>query len=305
MASTVSLPGGGKTSFTLPVGADASSALQAAILSEFKAAGKNITLNSVASKAAGKAGFFNAVVNTVTSNVSLSAGTGVQAVFALGTGKDTLVGNTSTSLLYGNASDTKGDSFSVAGKTTVFGTAGADTLSVGTGANATAYLEGGANIVTLVGSDTLTVAGTGTASITGGASGKEVVSLSTGATTIKAGAASISVVGGTGAITFTHGKGGTDTVSTSATSGTFTGALGSTGGDTFNIGLVSSGKFVINSFSGATDKINIVGATAAQIKTALSGAHATLKGGVTTTELTVGTEKITVVGGAVTKTNFT
>ena len=55
----------------------------------------------------------------------------------------------------------------------------------------------------------------------------------------------------------------------------------------------------------AADKIVIAGATTSQITAALKTAHTVKAGGSVTTTLTIGTDKITVVGGALTKTNFT
>lgn len=315
MANTVSLPGGGKVVYKLPVGTDAKAALTTAIASEFAAAGKNKTMNVVKSGAAGKTGFFNAVVNS--SATKVTAGTGVQAIFDLGTGKDTLIGGTSTTLIYGNANDKKGDNISVAGKTTVFGTAGNDTLSV-TNGNATAYLEGGTNTVTLSGkADTISIAGTGNAfvnvnagtkaTVIGGES-NTTVTLNTGAASVVAGSGAMSVVGGKGAINFTHGAGAVDTVSITKNTGTDTlsGALADKkGGDVFDIASKAGGKFVINNFNGTTDKIVITGATPAQIAAAIKADKHTTTKGVTTTTLTIGSDKITVVGGAVTAKNFT
>jgi hypothetical protein len=325
MASSVTLPGGSGSKFVLPVGADASAALSKAIKGEFTAAGKNITMNVVKNGAAGKVGHFNSVISQLTANTKLTAGPGVQAIVDLGSGKDTLIGTASTHLIYGNVNATKGDAITVTGKTSVFGTNGADTLTV-TNGNATAYLEGGNNSVILKGtSDTISLPGTGVdsvsvtagtkASIVGGA-GALTVKLSSGAatihggsgkTTIVGGSGNVSVVGGTGALNFAHGKGGNDTVVITKNSGTDTlvGAKGVAGGDVFNIGVNAGGKYLINSFSSTTDKIKIAGATNAQIAAALKGQHTTTKGGVTTTTLTVGQDKITVVGGALTVKNFT
>ena len=317
MASSVTLPGGGTVKYSLPVGADASAALTTAIKSEFTAAGKNTTMNVVDSKAAGKTGFFNAVLNKGgAGNVALTAGTGVQAIFDIGTGKDTLTGSTSTTLIYGNATATKGDAINVAGKTTVFGTAGNDTLTV-TNGNATAYLEGGTNSVVLKGTaDTISIAGTGNAFITVNASTKATivggsgvtdVTLSTGKSSVTGGSGKMSVVGGTGAFSFTHGKSGSDTITVTKATGvdTLAGALGKTGTDVFNLAAKAGGKFDITSFSGSADKIVIAGATTSQITAALKTAHTVKAGGSVTTTLTIGTDKITVVGGALTKTNFT
>lgn len=288
MASTATLPGGGKSVFKLPIGADVGNALQTAINSEFKAAGKNFTMNIVDSKAPGKANFFNAVINQATKAVSITAGTDVQAIFDLSAkGGDTLIGGSSTNLIYANATAKGGDSISVTGNSTVFGTAGADTLSVNSG-TATAYLEGGNNAVTLIGNDTLTLVGTGIATVTGG-SGK------------------VSVAGGTGTLSFTHNKGGIDTVSVSNKTGgdTLTGALGSTGTDVFNITLGTSGKYVINSFSSTSDKIDLVGVSSKDIATALKNAHTVKSGSSIVTTITIGKDTIQVTGGAVNNKNFT
>ncbi len=133
------------------------------------------------------------------------------------------------------------------------------------------------------------------------------MTLSTGAATVTAGSGAISVLGGTGAFTFAHGKGGKDTVTVTKTAALdkFTGALGKTGTDAFNIALKAGGKYDITSFSSTADKITITGATKAQITAALKGAHAVNKHGTVTTTLTIGTDKITVVGGALNTKNFT
>jgi Ca2+-binding RTX toxin-like protein len=304
---TVTLPGGGALKYVLPVGSDAKKALATAIKTEFNAAGKNITMNVVDSGAPGKAGFFNAVLDGSASNNALVAGKGVQAIFDLGTGADTLIGGASTSLIYANTQSTSGDSISMTGKATVFGTAGNDTLSVING-SATAYLGGGNDVVKLVGSsDTLTIAGKGMASIVGSGA-QSTVFLGQGATTITAGSGAMSVVGGKGSINFTHGAGGDDTVSIAKNMGTdsLSGALGdSNGSDLFAISEKAGGKYVINAFSGTSDTIKITGATQKEITKALKDAHTVKSGGVTVTTLTIGHDKMTVIGGAVTSKNFT
>lgn len=272
---TTTLPGGGSTKYVLPVGADAKAVLASAIKSQFKAAGKHITINKVASKASGKTGFFNAVISDK-SGAKLTAGKGVQAIFDLGKGHETLIGGTKTTLIYANESNTKGDSIVATGKGMIFGTAGADTVSLSNG-NFTAYLEGGKNVVKLSGADT-----------------------------IHTGSGSYSIAGGSSKLTFIHGKGSKDTVSVTKNKGTdkFTGAgSDKKGSDLFAISKSAGGKFVITSFS-SKDKLKIVGATSKEITKALKGAHHTVHGGVTTTTLTIGSDKITVSGVAITHKNF-
>jgi hypothetical protein len=297
--STVSLPGGGKTVFHLPVATDASAALTTAIKSEFTAAGKNFTMNIVDSGKAGKAHFFNAVVSDAAKASKILAGTGVQAIFDQAASKDTLVGGKSTTLIYADATSKAGASISVVGTTnksatTVFGGNGADTLTVTTG-NATAYLEGTGNKVTLAGTtDTLSLAGSGAATVT--------ASASKGAT-IFGGSGKVSIAGGVGTLHFTN-QGGADTVNVKNKIGgdTLAGGLTSKGTDVFNLTIGTSGKYVVNSF-GSKDKIT--GLTAAQAKAALAGAHTVKSGGSIVTTLTIGKDTITVTGVAVTKTNFT
>src|SRR5271156_4653267 len=158
--ATVTLPGSGKSFINITTGADASVALTSAIKSLFTAAGKNITANVVGSGQAGSAGFFNLIEESSSKNVSDTAGTGVQAIVNIGTGKDTLIGNASTTLLVANGA---GDSISTAvtgsGVASVFGGAGDDTVSV-TG-NAKIYLGTGSNEVILSGSDSVSLLGTG------------------------------------------------------------------------------------------------------------------------------------------------
>jgi hypothetical protein len=307
MSASVTLPGGGGIKYELPVGKGAKKALTDAIKSEFAAAGKNITMNVVGSGASGTNGFFNAVLNSNGSAGTLTAGAGVQAIFDLGTGSDTLVGGTSTSLIYANAGSTAGDSISVTGNTTVFGTSGSDTLSV-TNGSATAYLGRGNDVINLGGSnDTLTLAGRGTASVIGSGA-TSTVFLGRGDATVSAGSGAMSVVGGTGSINFTHGAGGQDTVAILQNQGTdsLSGALGdSTGGDLFNISANAGGKYVITAFSSTSDTIKIGGATQKEITAALKSAHTVASGGTTMTTLSIGADKITVLGGAVTAKNFT
>jgi hypothetical protein len=296
MASTVTLQGGA-ANYTLPVGKDAVAAITAAIQTEFTGA---------------KSGSFTVIDPSGSADISVTAGKQLQGIFDLGLGQDTLIGGLKTTLIYGNADDTQGDSISVVGKTTVFGTAGADTLSV-TNGSATAYLEGGKNIVSLAGkSDTLSVAGTGgasikidkgtKASIVGGAA-DDTVRLSTGAATVTAGSGSMSVIGGTGQLTFTHGVGGDDTVNVGSTKATdfLTGAAGDkAGSDLFTMNIKGSGKYIIDSFSSTRDTISITGASKAQIAAALKNAH-TIKGGEV---VTIGKDHITVIGGGLTSKNF-
>jgi hypothetical protein len=307
MSASVTLPGGGGIKYELPVGKSAKDALADAIKSEFIAAGKNITMNVVDSGAAGTNGYFNAVLDASGSNGTLTAGTGVQAIFDLGTGADTLIGGASTSLIYANAKDTQGDSISVTGNTTVFGTAGADTLSV-TNGSATAYLGRGNDVINLGGaSDTLTVAGRGLASVVGSGA-TSTVFLGRGDATVSAGSGAMSVVGGTGSLNFTHGAGGQDTVSIvqNRDTDTLSGSLGdSKGGDLFNISSNAGGKFVITSFSSTGDTIKIGGASQKEIAAALKSAHTVASGSTVMTTLTIGSDKITVLGGAVTAKNFT
>jgi hypothetical protein len=296
MATTVTLQGGA-AKYTLPVGKDAAAVIASAIEKQFTGA---------------KAGDFTVLDPSGSADISVTAGKQLQGLFDLGLGQDTLVGGLKTTLIYGNADNTQGDSFSVVGKTTVFGTAGADTLNVTNGA-ATAYLEGGKNVVSLSGgADTLSVAGTGgatisvdkgtKASIVGG-SGDDKVRLGTGATTIVAGSGSMSVSGGTGQLSFTHGVGGDDTVNVGSTKATdfLTGAQGDkSGSDLFTIDFKGSGKYVIDSFSSSNDTISIAGASKAQIAAALKDAH-TIKGGQV---VTIGKDHITVIGGGLTNKNF-
>ncbi len=299
MASPVSLPGGGKV-YDLPVGTDAitATALKNAIKSEFTAAGKNFTMNVVASGKAGKANFFNGIISDAAKSATITAGTGVQAIFDLSGHKDKLVGGKSTTLIYDNATSKAGAAISVVGTTnkaatTVFGGNGADTLTVTTG-NATAYLAGAGNKVTLAGTaDTLSLGGTGTASVTVSGAAKA---------TISGGSSNVSVVGGNGTLNFTN-KGGDDvvTVKNKAGGDTLSGALGSkTASDVFNITLGANSKYVINAF-GSTDKIVLTGISKTAIAAALK--HATVKGSVTT--ISINKDTIQITGVAVTKTNFT
>jgi len=307
MSDTVTLPGGGGLQYVIPAGADARKALADAIKSEFQAAGKNITMNVVNSGAAGKAGFFDAVLEASGSADALVAGKGVQAIFDLGTGSDTLIGGSSTSLIYANAESTDGDSISATGNTTVFGTAGNDTLSVING-TATAYLGGGNDVVKLAGSnDTVTIAGKGLASVVGSGAAS-TVHLGSGATTVTAGSGNMSVIGGTGSINFTHGLHGDDTVTILKNQGidTLSGALGdNSGSDLFDISVKAGGKYVINAFSSTADTIKIGGASQKDIVKALKSAHTVKSGGNIVTTLTIGHDHITVIGGAVTAKNFT
>jgi hypothetical protein len=308
MPDTVTLPGGGALKYVIPIGKDAEKALAAAIKSEFVAAGQNITMNVVDSGAAGTSGFFNAVLGASATNDTLVAGKDVQAIFDVGTGADTLIGGKSTSLIYANAQATNGDSISVTGQSTVFGTAGNDTLSVING-SATSYLGGGNDVIKLFGSsDTLTVGGTGLASVVGSGA-TSTVFLGKGATTVTAGSGDMSVVGGKGSFNFTHGAGGNDTVNILNNHGTdsLTGALGDAkgGSDLFDISAKAGGKYVINAFSSTSDTIKISGASQKEITTALKNAHTVQSGGVTVTTLTVGHDKMTIVGGAVNLKNFT
>ncbi len=186
-------------------------------------------------------------------------------------------------------------------------TTGTTNVIVAAGTKASILGGAGASVtkVTLSTGASTVNAGAGKLSVLGGA-GKATVTLSTGGATVTAGSGQMSVFGGTGAFTFTHGKGGKDAVTVTKTAALdkFTGALGNTGTDVFNIAAKAGGKFDITSFSSTADKIAITGATKAQITAALKGAHTVKKNGSITTTLTIGTDKVTVVGGALTTKNF-
>ena len=82
--ATATLPGGSGKFVNIPIGSDASGALQTAIKSLFTAAGKNFTANFVASGEAGKDGFFNLIEETSKTKVTDKAGANVQAIVDIG-----------------------------------------------------------------------------------------------------------------------------------------------------------------------------------------------------------------------------
>jgi hypothetical protein len=169
MADFVTLPGGGGNFTSIAVPHDAKAALTTAIKNLFNAAGSNITANEIASGVSGMKGFFNVVLDGALAATTVSAGTNVQALIDTGLGKDTLLGNASTTLFVGNGA---GDSISSMATSTIIGGAGDDTVSVV--GNATAYLEGGNNQVQLKGGS-LNLLGTG---------GSDTVSVVTGSNTV-------------------------------------------------------------------------------------------------------------------------
>jgi hypothetical protein len=171
MADFVTLPGGGGNFTSIAVPHDAKTALTTAIKNLFNAAGSNITANEIASGVNGMKGFFNVVLDGALAGTTVSAGTNVQALIDTGLGKDTLVGNQSTTLFVGNGA---GDSISSMATSTIIGGAGDDTVSVV--GNATAYLEGGNNLVQLSGGS-LNLLGTG---------GNDTVSVVSGSDTVTA-----------------------------------------------------------------------------------------------------------------------
>ena len=121
--ATVTLPGGGKT-VNITTGTDDQKVLQTAIKNLFNAAGDNFTAVTVPSGKDASAGFFNLVLENGSTKVSASAGTNVQAIIDVGTGKvvDTLSGGAQTTVLVGNAFGTVFNTANNA--TTVFGGAG-------------------------------------------------------------------------------------------------------------------------------------------------------------------------------------
>jgi hypothetical protein len=143
--ATVTLPGGNGNFTSLTVGNDARAALTSAIKNLFNDAGPNITANEIASGVNGMKGFFNLVLDGALASTSIVAGKNVQALFDTGLGRDTLVGNSATTLFFANNA---GDSISTsATASTIIGGAGSDTVSAM--GNVSAYLEGGDNLVKL------------------------------------------------------------------------------------------------------------------------------------------------------------
>jgi hypothetical protein len=171
MADFVTLPGGGGNFTSIAVPHDAKTALTEAVKNLFTAAGANITANEIASGVNGTPGFFNVVLDGALAGTEIKAGTNVEALIDTGLGKDTLVGNKSTTLFVANGA---GDSVSSMATSTIIGGAGDDTVSVI--GNATAYLEAGDNLVKLSGG-ALSLLGTG---------GNDTVSVVSGANTVTA-----------------------------------------------------------------------------------------------------------------------
>lgn len=275
--ATATLPGGGsKNNVTITIGSDANVALQTAINSLFKAAGKNITANTVASGAAGKAGFFNYLPDTVAtkSATNLKAGINVQAIIdTQGHAGDTLTGGTKTTLLVGNAS---GDRIINKTTATVFGGAGNDTVDV-TG-KVSAYLEAGKNSVNLNGADSVSLLGTG---------GSDTVNISAGANTVSAMyAANVSIMGTNSNDTLTLGSKSAVTVSGAKDRITLAGngsvsVMVTGSGDTINAGAgaatITAGAGTV-SVMGSTGKLNFTAGAGATTVTAGSGA-ASVTGG--------------------------
>lgn len=176
MADFVTLPGGGGNFTSIAVPHDAKTALTTAIKNLFNAAGSNITANEIASGVDGMKGFFNVVLDGALAATTISAGTNVQALIDTGLGKDTLIGNQSTTLFVANGA---GDSISSMATSTIIGGAGDDTVSVV--GNATAYLEGGNNLVQLNGGS-LNLLGTGGSDTVNVVGGSDTVSVAYKAT---------------------------------------------------------------------------------------------------------------------------
>jgi hypothetical protein len=176
MADFVTLPGGNGSFTSIAVPHDAKTALTTAIKNLFNAAGSNITANEIASGVDGTKGFFNVVLDGALAATTISAGTNVQALIDTGLGKDTLVGNQSTTLFVANGA---GDSISSMATSTIIGGAGNDSVSVV--GNATAYLEGGNNQVQLS-SGSLNLLGTGGSDTVNVVSGSNTVSVAYKAT---------------------------------------------------------------------------------------------------------------------------
>jgi len=147
MANTATLPGAGKAFVTITAGADDHTQLQAAINAEFVNAKPNITAATVASGAAGKAGFFNLVFDDAATSKAFTAGTGVQAIIDTGAGTDTLTGSAQTNLIVGGTAGNVINTNLASGVASVFGGDGSDTVNVS--GKAQAYLEGGKNVVNL------------------------------------------------------------------------------------------------------------------------------------------------------------
>jgi len=281
--ATATLPGGGsKNNVTITIGSDANVALQTAINSLFKAAGKNITANTVASGAAGKAGFFNYLPDTVAtkSATNLKAGINVQAIIdTQGHAGDTLTGGTKTTLLVGNAS---GDRIINKTTATVFGGAGNDTVDV-TG-KVSAYLEAGKNSVNLNGADSVSLLGTG---------GSDTVNISAGANTVSAMyAANVSIMGTNSNDTLTLGSKSAVTVSGAKDRITLAGngsvsVMVTGSGDTINAGAgaatITAGAGTV-SVMGSTGTINFAHGVGGRDTFVAGTGKITLKGAGTDTK---------------------
>jgi hypothetical protein len=153
--STVTLPGAGGNYTGLTVPTDAKAVLATAIRNLFHAAGRHTVANEIASGMAGKSGYFNAVIDGALDGTTIQAGKFVQAIFDTGLGKDTLLGNKSTTLFLAN---NQGDYIRSVADSTIIGGRGSDTISVT--AKALIYLENGKNQVQLSGGN-ITLAGQG------------------------------------------------------------------------------------------------------------------------------------------------
>lgn len=225
--ATVTLPGGNGNFTSLAVDQDAKTALTTAIKSLFTAAGGNVTANEIASGVAGEKGFFNLVLDGGLQATTITAGANVQALFDTGLGQDTLIGNASTTLFTANNA---GDFISSVATSTIIGGAGNDTVSVV--GKASAYLEGGNNLVQLKGG-AVSLLGTG---------GNDTVNVLTGANTVSAAyKATVDLTG----------SGTTDSLTLAAGSN-----IGVTGS---NINATISGNNETIRISGSNEHIQLIG----------------------------------------------